>query len=406
MGRPPLPLGTAGKINFCRLSKDSVRARVQFRDYDGVIRPITRYGPSNAAAERRLKEAIRDRRGPSGDGRITAESRFREAAKVWLEEIKEDDLHAGSLETYTRTLNGHVLKSLGELLIRECDVPVVDRFLKAVKKEHGAAAAKSAKTVVSLVLALAVRHGALDANPIRDVAKIKRGRRSRPKALTIEETNDLLTVVLKEAGNTTRTADEDGMYDLVEFMLGTGMRPGEVLAVRREVVDLDAGVIEINATVVRLVGKGSVLQMHPKTEAGWRIIAIPSHLVAKLRARLAAPPEPGEAKTAWVLSADKEWSQVPTEELGLAFASPTGSLRNPSNVTRGLKAVLTRAGQFDWVECRTFRKTVATRLDEAGLSAREIADHLGHSRPSMTQDVYMGRGVASARAATALALAA
>jgi hypothetical protein len=41
-------------------------------------------------------------------------------------------------------------------------------------------------------------------------------------------------------------------------------------------------------------------------------------------------------------------------------------------------------------------------MDEAGLSAREIADHLGHVKPSMTQDVYMGRGVASAAAADVL----
>ncbi|MEU4802365.1 hypothetical protein [Actinosynnema sp. NPDC023587] len=40
---------------------------------------------------------------------------------------------------------------------------------------------------------------------------------------------------------------------------------------------------------------------------------------------------------------------------------------------------------------RTFRRTVATLLDQAGLTARQIADILGHSRPSMTQDVYMGR---------------
>ena len=45
--------------------------------------------------------------------------------------------------------------------------------------------------------------------------------------------------------------------------------------------------------------------------------------------------------------------------------------------------------------------TWATILD-AGLSARAIADQLGHARPSMTQDVYMGRGSRSAKAAAAL----
>jgi integrase len=41
-------------------------------------------------------------------------------------------------------------------------------------------------------------------------------------------------------------------------------------------------------------------------------------------------------------------------------------------------------------------------LDEAGQSARVIADVLGHAKPSMTQDVYMGRRVVSAEAAQIL----
>jgi integrase len=40
----------------------------------------------------------------------------------------------------------------------------------------------------------------------------------------------------------------------------------------------------------------------------------------------------------------------------------------------------------------SFRKTVATLIDDDGLSARIGADHLGHSRVSMTQDKYMARG--------------
>ena len=47
-------------------------------------------------------------------------------------------------------------------------------------------------------------------------------------------------------------------------------------------------------------------------------------------------------------------------------------------------------------------KEVLTRLDDAGLSDRAIADQLGHAEPSMTQDVYMGRNVASAEAAEIL----
>ena len=50
----------------------------------------------------------------------------------------------------------------------------------------------------------------------------------------------------------------------------------------------------------------------------------------------------------------------------------------------------------------SFRKTVATLMDEAGLSARSAADQLGHAKPSMTADVYYGRKARATGAAAAL----
>ena len=49
-----------------------------------------------------------------------------------------------------------------------------------------------------------------------------------------------------------------------------------------------------------------------------------------------------------------------------------------------------------------FRKTVATILDQPPLTAREIADVLGHAKVSMTQDHYLGRGSVGQTAAAAL----
>ena len=56
----------------------------------------------------------------------------------------------------------------------------------------------------------------------------------------------------------------------------------------------------------------------------------------------------------------------------------------------------------EWFVSHITRRTVATLLDEQGLSARAIADQLGHARTSMSQDVYMGRRIASDAAATSL----
>ena len=86
------------------------------------------------------------------------------------------------------------------------------------------------------------------------------------------------------------------------------------------------------------------------------------------------------------------------EQCPRAGVSRRGGYRDRNNVERAFRRA--RAGTpFEWVVPHTYRKTVATLLDHQGLSARTVADQLGHSRISMTQDVYMGRravGVAAA----------
>lgn len=406
MGRPPLPVGTAGKIGFAELN-GQVRARANFRDYDGRVRPVTRYGSSQAAAERRLKEALRDRRGPTGEGEITTASTFAAVAKLWLAEVDDAGLAETTIETYQRNLDLHALPTLGELRMREITVGTVDRFLKAVRARHGPGARANTKKVVSLVLGLAVRHDALDQNPVRDVAKAKRGGRSTVRALTIDETKDFLKRVDAEVGQdeSARQSDERDLVDICEWMLGSGVRIGEALAVRRDVIDLEHAVVEINATIVRITGKGAVLQERTKNDAGWRVIAVPDHIVELFRRRMSMTSPVVVSQQAWVLSPAGKYRQVPAHELGLIFTTEVGGVRNPTNVQRGLRVVRKRIGEYLWVKSHIFRKTVATRLDEARLSAREIADHLGHAQPSMTQDVYMGRGVASAEAATVLSRA-
>jgi integrase len=74
--------------------------------------------------------------------------------------------------------------------------------------------------------------------------------------------------------------------------------------------------------------------------------------------------------------------------------------RDPANTRRDIRRA--RGEEFSWVTSHVFRKTAATMLDEAGLTARQIANQLGHSRPSLTQDVHMGRGVVDPQAAAAL----
>ncbi len=72
------------------------------------------------------------------------------------------------------------------------------------------------------------------------------------------------------------------------------------------------------------------------------------------------------------------------------FPSPNGGLRDRSNTQADMRDAFAFAG-YPWVTSHIFRKTVAALMDEAGRSARDVADQLGHAHPSMSQDRYLGR---------------
>jgi integrase len=124
-------------------------------------------------------------------------------------------------------------------------------------------------------------------------------------------------------------------------------------------------------------GRGLIITSAPKTRAGFRTLMLPSWAVEMLRIR----PYGGPDRT--------------------VFSSVLGGLRDRDNTIGYLREALNAAG-FEWVTSHTFRKTVATLMDQAGLSSRAAADQLGHANVSLTTDVYFGRKAASTGAAAVL----
>ena len=85
----------------------------------------------------------------------------------------------------------------------------------------------------------------------------------------------------------------------------------------------------------------------------------------------------------------------------VVFTSMTGRLRDPSNTQGALREAFDRAG-YPEITSHTLRRTVATLMDSAGLTARAAADQLGHAKVSMTTDHYFGRRKRSTGAAAVL----
>ena len=117
------------------------------RDFDGVVRQVTKFGPSKAAAERALKTALRDRVAP-GQSDITGETKVDTLANRWLAELPADH-SPNTREAYASVVANHVVPRVGALRVREVSTPAVDRTLREVTAQAGPGAAKTTRSALS-----------------------------------------------------------------------------------------------------------------------------------------------------------------------------------------------------------------------------------------------------------------
>jgi integrase len=300
-----------------------------------------------------------------------------EAGGVYFASV-ERRIAPTTLYTYRHRYETMIAPDLGSLPIGQITVPVLDRLFDDLQdREFGAKTRQGARLVLQGIFGMAVRHGALPTNPVRDIAQIRQSRaRPAPRALTTEE----LTQLLRAVDEIDKEWPKRELGAMVRFMLATGCRIGEMVAVRWQDVDLGAMPrINITGNIVRVVGKG-LIRHSGKTAAAVRTVPVPQGLQDML----------------------EELARVHDPVLEEAiFCNRHRGYRDPKQVNDWFKQALIKAG-LDWATSHSFRKTAATLLDEGGITARSIADQLGHRDPSVTQSVYMGRGRPNAEVAAVL----
>ena len=344
-------------------------ARTRFRDTDGVTRIVERRGPGNdqhgKLAEDALIESLRTRRPPAAGGEITLDTLIVSLVDVHIERLADDDRADRTLDTY-RYAGGKLAKLISGVRVGEATPPRIDAALRSMKTAHGPVMARQSKTLLRGALQLAVMAGVLGTNPVRDVSKI--ASKARPKgaaALTADQLRDLLAQL--EASEVCKRHD---LVDPIRVLIATGLRRSELLGLRWRDFDEAAGTITVSGKVIRAAGKGLIRVDQTKSDAGKRTISLPKFAVTALAERRGKPF---------------------MGEQAVIFPSTAGTLRDPDNFNKQWRAVRDELGAPD-VTSHSFRKTLATLIDDEGLSARVGADHLGHANVSMTQDRYMSRG--------------
>lgn len=365
MARPPLPIGTFGSIKTTEVRPGVYRARTRLRDLDGVTREITGTGRSASAAERELKVKIADRSAPTGD-LIGPDMRISQVALLWLTLYRaEQRSEATTANEYERIVENVINPAIGNIRLREATAGRLERLIKA---QDSHSRRKKTKTVLKMMFDAAVIDDALPANPVTSTSRL-RGQKKEVQALSVEDLN-----AVRSAVNTWMTKKRPGprpnrdMPDIVDLLLATGCRIGEILALRWSDIDFAATppTVDVTGTIKTETGQGTYRKPKPKTDASQRKIALPPFAVDVLMRRRI---------------------EQPSNHYNAVFATRNGTWHQVGNIERRWRTIRADTG-FEWVTPHTFRKTVATLIDRL-VDSDTAARVLGHTSDAITKEFYI-----------------
>jgi integrase len=280
----------------------------------------------------------------------------------WLKGVR-DTVRQSTYERYGFAIGPHIKPALGRIKLKDL-TPAQVRWFYRERLDSGLAPATIHKLHVVLHKALnaAVADGLIPRNAATGV-KLPR--------ITREEINPLDP---DEARRFIEAACGDRLEALYILALNTGMRQGELLALKWDDVDLERGVLRVRRTLTR-EDKAFVLG-ESKTKKSRRTIRLTTSALEALRAHLSRQFEEIERMGSLY------------QPGGLVFATTTGTIINPSNLrNRSFKPLLKRAGLRP-IRFHDLRHTCAALLLSKDVNPKVVSEMLGHASVSITLDIY------------------
>lgn len=388
MARPTSPPYTLGTISTKPhpTQEGSVQARGYYRDANGKRTEVTASGKSAPAAKRALQAKVTKARDQhkGGDAVLNQDTRLVRAAEIWLDVKEREKLSANTMRDYLGYVERTIKQgSLAHLSISETnDVARIEAWLTEVADARGETAAKQARKVLSGILGLAERRGAIASSVMHRVRTpgAKPGSPGDRKCTDGDCDYDCgkrhldtaRAFTRAEAARVQAAADsaKADVGDLAAFLFGTGVRISEALHCTSWAdVDLETGTVRVRGT---------------KTAQADRTLGMSEGLTQRLRERADL-----HGRTGLVFGITY-------------FTTKSGAPRDRNNVSKAMRRVF-EASEVQWAGTHTFRRTVASWLDEAGAPLAEIANQLGHADINITAK-YLGRKTAPTRAANVMVL--
>ena len=347
MGAPKLPPGTLGSISATRGRNGKWRARARLGTLAGA-KQVEATAPTRRGAIEKLQ--ARPHLATAGGDVSPLVERF----------INRSGIAPQTRQRYETAYRLHLAPTLAGVTVGDLTPLAIETLLAGTPK----GVAPTVRTLLHGGLDLAVRYGELDRNPVEAIPK-PQTTSGKKRPITPSEFHSLRKRLTKWEN----TGGEIPLTDIALFMAVTGVRPGEMLALTWDNVNLTAGTVDIVATQVYVAGSGFIAQAHTKRAKRTRLI-LPPPVVDVLNRRYQSRP----TGSPWVFHAPRAPKQM----------------INQPNLNRAFR--LAKGENFKWVTWRTFRYTVAQLVAKhAGLETASKA--LTHTATATTRGSYLGDGV-------------
>lgn len=335
---------------------------------------LSRTGATVTEARGRLRDAWRDvDRGARNLGTAT----FGPYALAWLGTVTPN-LAPYTVVKYTSTVREHLVPEFGPRKLTAITHSDVARWLVRLARTRRAGTLAGYRAVLVMICEAAVRDGLIVTNPARGAAIPRTA--PPPRAahrLTADETRRLLTA-----------SRSHPLLALWTLAAASGMRLGELLGLRWQDVDFDAGRVHVRVQLQR--GGGAWVLRPLKTRGSTRTFALaPLVRDALLAHRVAQERDRGAAAAFW------------DGAFPLVFVGAYGGPLWQSWVRAQLHALCDAAG-VPHIGPHALRHHVATTLGEENIPVHEAMALLGHSSPHMTRHYQHERESGRDRVATTM----
>lgn len=317
-------------------------------------------GPSRREVAEKLEALLKARREnlPIPDQR----QKLGPFLRHWLDDVARPTLRASTYDSYNDILRLHLIPGLGRFAIAKLTPAEVQAFLN---RKLASGLSPRRVQYIHAVLRRALRTAERWEMVTRNVAKLVDSPRV-PR-------HEISPLTPEQAKRLTEAAEDDRHRALYVTALGTGLRQGELLGLRWDDVDLDAGRLRVRHTLACVAGKLTLLE--PKTERSRRNVMLPDAVTAALRAhRTRQKMERLVAGSRWVASDH-------------VFTTTIGTPLHAATVTRAFHVALDRAG-LPRSRFHDLRHAVATFLLAQGMTLEDVKQLLGHSSITLTSNTY------------------